>query len=100
MMKKIKEGLYLVRQQSQPPYKDETDFVISVQPAYHGKYKVQVRYEPAEGFMGENKTFKEKAQTVKEGYIPSSGNALPVHFNLSDAKKVALAIANSKLFMS
>jgi len=86
--------MYLVRA---PQYHgDEEDFLIWVEPSYSGNYRVQVRHERAKSFTKGLIPFKEKVEMVKKGHRPGSGNALPVEFNILDAKRVALAIANSK----
>jgi len=94
--KKIEEGMYLVREAQY--HGTDYDFLIWAEPSYSGKYRVQVRYEPAESFMKGVISFEEKAKMIRQGHRPGSGNALPIEFNLSDAKKVALAITNTRLY--
>ena len=99
MKKRLKEGLFLVRQKDSRG--GEYDFVIWVEESYSGRYKVQVRYGGVhDGFGIGALTFNEKAEEIRKGYRPSSGNALPLEFNLIDAKKVASSIANSTLYRS
>jgi len=96
--KKIKEGMVLVREAQY--HGTNYDFLIWAEPSYLGKYRVQIRYDNAEDFMKGLVPFKERVEQAKKGWRPGSGNALPVEFNLSDAKKIVLAIANSRLYRS
>jgi len=98
MRKKIKEGMYLVREAQY--HGNETDFLIWAEPSYSGKYRIQIRYESAEDFMKGKIPFNEKAEKIKKGHRPGSGNALPVEFNGIDARKIAHLIANFKLYKS